>query len=109
MRFALIVVFLSSAFVSTEAAAAHGGSAGVAVQARKGHKHRAKAKPVAKTTKRSHKAKAKSEEVAVADDAVEMDTTETPSAPKVETAAPVVHAPVAQATDDEEPPAKKKR
>jgi len=107
MRFALILAFLSSVLVTTE------------VEARpKGGKHHStratKSKSAAKTAKRSHRAKAKSAQVAVADTDEEVsagDSDETPSMPasRAATSAPVSHNPVAQASDDEEPPARKKR
>jgi hypothetical protein len=98
MRFALILVFLSSAFVSTEASASS-----------KHRKHRAthaaaKAKP-AKSTKKTRKAVATEAETEVAD----ADSDEPAPAPKVEKSAPVSRGVVAQVVDDEEPPAKPKK
>jgi hypothetical protein len=118
MRFALIAAFVGSVLFTTNVAAAHPGAHPAAqarktpkAQKRRAHHGAAKAKSTAKATKVSRKAKAKpkAEEVAVADD----DDASAPAAEVDEApVAPVVKgAPVAQATDDEDPPsgAKKKR
>lgn len=101
MRFALILAFICSVAFPIETADARPGGVASA-QARKppkAHKRRAKAKKRSKHTKASRKARVKAREVAVADDA------DTPDpAPTVDALPPVRRAPVAQATDDEEPP-----
>jgi hypothetical protein len=97
MRLALALALVSSLFLHSEASAA---------RKRPKHHAAAKVKAASKTPKRSPKAKQKSKEIAQNDETAEAD--ETPPMPKVTAAAPMSRESVAQATDDEEPPAKKR-